>query len=267
MSEPIKPTPEDFASAAAALGAASAALGAPPADPAARSGWIGEAQSLALDLLGPTLAVAAVVARVTRPAEQGGARPIPGIVLDASVEESSGRAVITFRPLIGSAASSDGAEARETARTERLADSAVARQILATATANIGARVTVFKYNETAASDPNKKVGMVAAIHATGSPVAVPAQTPPADTPPADTPPADTPPADTPPADTPPAGDLRLLVPTSKKALLALASEHLGLTAADLSQASKALFGDKSRLTSVELQVLWMELLKNKAAA
>ena len=247
MSEPIKPTPEDFASAAAALGAASAALGAPPADPAARSGWIGEAQSLALDLLGPTLAVAAVVARVTRPAEQGGARPIPGIVLDASVEESSGRAVITFRPLIGSAASSDGAEARETARTERLADSAVARQILATATANIGARVTVFKYNETAASDPNKKVGMVAAIHATGSPVAVPAQTPP--------------------ADTPPAGDLRLLVPTSKKALLALASEHLGLTAADLSQASKALFGDKSRLTSVELQVLWMELLKNKAAA
>ena len=252
MSEPVKTTPNDFSAAAAAVAAAATAAGQPPADPSARAAWVGEVHTLALDLLAPTMSIARTVARVG----DDGTRPIPGIILAADVEESSGRGLISFRPLIGNKAGADGDEAREFVRTERLSDSVEARQMLATAQGAIGAKVTIYKYNETAASDPNKKIGMAAAIFVATAPATAPAT-------------ADAPPADAPaPAgssdgggETPTVAELRAMRPANKTEIAALAAEHLGFDKDYLKAVSTEMFNGKAKLTAVELTDLWQTLV------
>ena len=275
MSEPVKATPNDFSAAAAAVAAAATAAGQPPADPSARAAWVGEVHTLALDLLAPTMSIARTVARVG----DDGTRPIPGIILAADIEESSGRALIAFRPLIGNKAG-DGDDAREFVRTERLSDSVEARQMLATAQGAIGAKVTIYKYNETAASDPNKKIGMAAAIFVAAGPAAAPTAPPVQNTGPAQDPPAQDPPAADPaPAQDPaPAGDtsggaetptvpeLRAMRPANKTEIATLAGELFGFDKAYLKEVADSMFAGKPKLTAVELTDLWQALVSRYEA-
>lgn len=265
MSEPVKATPNDFSAAAAAVAAAATAAGQPPADPSARAAWVGEVHTLALDLLAPTMSIARTVARVG----DDGTRPIPGIILAADIEESSGRALIAFRPLIGNKAG-DGDDARECVRTERLSDSVEARQMLATAQGAIGAKVTIYKYNETAASDPNKKIGMAAAIFVAAGPAAAQDTAPPVQ----NAGPAQDPPAQDPApagdtsggAETPTVPELRAMRPANKTEIATLAGELFGFDKAYLKEVADSMFAGKPKLTAVELTDLWQALVSRYEA-